>query len=96
MFASTKSGYKRILNTICYSTALGGTFYLSYKYNNTSFKSSFDSTSFSSIFSKAKPLSFTAQCQGKGDVIDAYLDDLAEDSIDDHFHLRSEIGISYL
>ena len=82
MLLSAKSGYKRILNTICYTSALGGTFYLSYKYNN---------NSFSSIFSRSIPISFNAQCE-KGRVIDAYLTDLAEDTIDDHFHLRSSIA----
>lgn len=79
MLASAKSGYKRIFSTICYTSALSGTFYLSYKYkyNNINL--------YPSIFTNA-------QCEKGGAVIDAYLSDLAEDTIDDHFHLRSSIA----
>ena len=94
MLASGKSGFKKVLKTICYTSTIGGGFYLSYRYNNNmSFQSSLNPPSFSSIFNK---LSWQAQCatggRGSGAVLDAYLDDLAEDTIDDHFHLRSSIA----
>eukprot|EP01084_Bolivina_argentea_P229391 387183_1 len=79
---------KKHLKRLCYASAFCSTLYVSYKYSNTSFKYQIPS-----LKQPLFPTRFEALCARRSskDSVDAYLDDIVEDEIDDHFHLQSAI-----